>query len=137
MKKVKKIYLQKKKRYRKIIKGIETKPRLSIFRSNNHIYAQLIDDSIGHTLVSMSSLDNEYNVNLAEKSKLETAYLVGEKLAEKAISKGIKDIVFDRDEYKFKGRIKNLIQGARKPIKNIENIFDNLNTISDFKKLNF
>jgi large subunit ribosomal protein L18 len=137
MKKVKKIYTQQKKRYRKTIKGIKTKPRLSIFRSNNHIYAQLIDDSIGHTLVSMSSLDSEFNVNLVEKSKLDISYLIGEKLAEKAISKGIKDIVFDRDEYKFKGRIKSLIQGARKPIKNIENIFNNLDSTSNFKKLNF
>jgi large subunit ribosomal protein L18 len=137
MKKVKKIYTQQKKRYRKTIKGIKTKPRLSIFRSNNHIYVQLIDDSIGHTLVSMSSLDSKFNINLVEKSKLDISYLIGEKLAEKAISKGIKDIVFDRDEYKFKGRIKSLIQGARKPIKNIESVFNNLDSISNFKKLNF
>lgn len=134
MKKMKKVYLQQKKRYRKNINGTTIKPRLSIFRSNNHIYAQIIDDSVGKTLVSMSSMDTNINVNLKGKSKLDIANVVGKKLAEKALSKGIRDIAFDRDKYKFKGRIRCLIEGAREPIDFSENV---LNSLSRFKQLNF
>ena len=90
------------------ISGTETKPRLSVFRSNKQIYAQIIDDVNGKTLVAASS------AKLAEKvTKVETAAIVGKMIAEKALSAGIKQVVFDRSGYLYHGRIKSLADGAR------------------------
>lgn len=132
---MKKIYLQKKKRYRKKIIGTNIKPRLSIFRSNNHIYAQLINDILGCTLLSISSLDK--NTNFKNKSQLEIANLIGQKLARKSLLKGINSISFDKNKYTFKGKIKSLIEGLRKPIFLEYKIFDNLRNKIIIKKLNF
>ena len=129
---VKKLFLQKKKRYLKKIVGSFEKPRLSIFRSHKHIYAQLIDDQKGRTLTSSSSLDsslkehlntilNKEENNLLEtnksiKAKLcgkEIAFLVGQVIAKKALTKNIKTIVFDRGEKPYHGRIQEIANGAR------------------------
>ncbi|MEK7579871.1 MAG: 50S ribosomal protein L18 [Patescibacteria group bacterium] len=88
------------KRVRAVIKGTAARPRLSVFRSNKHIYAQLIDDTKGITLLSSSD-------------KKSTALKIGEDLAKKAVEKGIKEVVFDRGGYKYHGRVKDIAEGAR------------------------
>ena len=98
-------------RIRKIVSGTETNPRLSIFRSYKEIYAQLIDDVNGNTIVSSSSAEKE--ISKTKGNKTETASLVGKKLAEKAVSKGIKQVSFDRSGYLYHGRVKSLADGAR------------------------
>jgi large subunit ribosomal protein L18 len=97
-------------RVRSKIKGSAERPRLSVFRSNIHIYSQIIDDSSGRTLVSASSLEFRN-----EKLKgLEKAKKVGEMIAQRALEKGIKKVVFDRGPYKYHGRVKELAEAARK-----------------------
>ena len=100
-----------KNRIRKIVSGSETHPRLSVFRSNKEIYAQLIDDASGNTIVSSSSAEKE--ISKAKGNKTEIASLVGKKLAEKAVSKGINQVSFDRSGYLYHGRVKALADGAR------------------------
>ena len=100
-----------KNRIRKIVSGTEAQPRLSVFRSNKEIYAQLIDDVSGSTIVSSSSTEKE--ISKTKGNKTETASLVGKKLAEKAVSKGIKQVSFDRSGYLYHGRVKSLADGAR------------------------
>ena len=112
--KVKKIYLQKKKRYLKKIVGNFKKPRLSVFRSNLHIYAQIIDDKLGHTLASCSTLDKSYEKKGEKNSNQEAAFEVGIQLAKRALQKEISFVVFDRGDRSYNGRIKNLAEGARK-----------------------
>ena len=99
-----------KNRVRKIISGTESQPRLSVFRSNKEIYAQLIDDVSGNTIVSSSSTEKE--ISKVKGNKTETASVVGKKLAEKAVSKGIKQGSFDRSGYLYHGRVKSLADGA-------------------------
>lgn len=116
MKKEKKIYLQQKKRYLKKIIGTINKPRLSVFKSNNHIYAQIINDEKGHTLAFSSTLNkivfnNQYTQS---KSTQAAAFLVGEDLAKKALQKNITEIVFDRGSHPYHGRVKSIADGARK-----------------------
>jgi large subunit ribosomal protein L18 len=110
-KKVKKIYLQKKKRYLKKIVGTFDKPRLAVFRSHNHIYAQLIDDQNANTLAFSSTLNKALDLSITSNQK--AAYLVGQDVAKKAIQKDIKSIVFDRGNKPYHGRIKSLAEGAR------------------------
>ena len=100
-----------KNRVRKIISGTESQPRLSVFRSNKEIYAELIDDVNGNTIVSSSSAEKE--ISKVKGNKTETASVVGKKLAEKAVSKGIKQVSFDRSGYLYHGRVKSLADGAR------------------------
>ena len=100
-----------KKRIRQHVYGSESRPRLSVFRSNKEIYAQLIDDVSGSTIVSSSSTEKE--ISKTKGNKTETASLVGKKLAEKAVSKGIKQVSFDRSGYLYHGRVKSLADGAR------------------------
>jgi large subunit ribosomal protein L18 len=99
-----------KMRIRKVISGAESRPRLSVFRSNSEIYVQLIDDNNGKTLVAASSRDKGFNKN---GNKAEIAKSVGKVIAEKATSKGIKSVVFDRNGYLYHGRVKSLAEGAR------------------------
>jgi len=99
------------RRLRTRISGTAAKPRLSVFRSNKQIYAQLIDDEAGVTLASCSS--REKDLNLQAVSKTESSKEVGKKLAEIAKSKGIEVVVFDRGGYKYHGRVKALAEGAR------------------------
>ena len=101
-------------RTRARVRGMTTRPRLCVFRSLNHIYAQIVDDSAGHTLASASSLDAEIRDKVAGKKKTERAELVGSLVAQRALSKGIKQIAFDRGGYKYHGRVKALAEAARK-----------------------
>lgn len=102
-------FLQRKKRVRAKIAGTKDIPRLSVFRSNKYIYAQLIDDESQKTLVSASSPEVK-----EKKVKMEVAEIVGETLAKKALKKKIKKVVFDRSGYKYHGRVAALAEGARK-----------------------
>lgn len=113
--KVKKIRRQRRKlRIRKKIFGSDLVPRLTVYRSLKHIYAQIINDEKGNTLVACSTLDPDFRSLMKnEMRKIEQAYLVGKILAQKAISKGIKSVAFDRNGFIFHGRIKALADGAR------------------------
>lgn len=113
-KKVNKVYLQNKKRYLKKIVGTIEKPRLSVFRSHKHIYAQLIDDKHGQTLAFSSTLEkNIFNGFSSSTATQEAANLVGISLAQKALEKNILYVVFDRGNRPYHGRIKSLAEGAR------------------------
>lgn len=101
-------------RVRKTVSGTAARPRFCVFRSLNHIYAQVIDDSIGQTLASASDLDPEVKGKAAEKKKAESAELVGSLAAQRALNKGIKKVVFDRGGYQYHGRVKALAEAARK-----------------------
>lgn len=108
--------LARKRRHKRIrakLSGTAIRPRLCVFRSLKHIYAQIIDDSAGHTLVSASSLDPEIKEKIAGKKKTESAVLVGSLIAKRALSKGISRVAFDRGGYKFHGRVKALAEAAR------------------------
>ena len=98
-------------RVRKKISGTPNKPRLCVYRSGHHIYAQIIDDSIGHTLVSASTIDK--SANLTSTHNKEAAKYVGEAIAKRALEKGIDEVVFDRGGYIYHGRIKELAESAR------------------------
>jgi len=102
-------FLRRKRRVRAKILGTKARPRVSVFRSINHIYSQIIDDAKGQTLVSAS--DTELKVSA---SRVVVAGQVGELLAKKAKAKKITKVVFDRGGYKYQGRIKSLAEGARK-----------------------
>ncbi len=101
-----------KQKIRKTLSGSVERPRLSVFRSSKHIYAQIIDDVAGVTLVSASSREKE--VSTSAKGKTETAELVGALVAKKAATAGISTIAFDRSGYMYHGRIKALAESARK-----------------------
>jgi large subunit ribosomal protein L18 len=113
-KQLKKIYLQKKKRFLKKIVGNSIKPRLSVFRSNTHIYAQLIDDKRGQTLIACSTLDKNYEKKITNSATKEASFEVGSELAKRALKKEIKYAIFERGNRKYHGRLKNLAEGARK-----------------------
>jgi len=100
-----------KNRIRKIVSGTEARPRLSVFRSNKEIYAQIIDDVLGKTIAAASSRDKD--INSAKLTRKEVAGLVGKSIAEKAIKAGIETISFDRGGYLYHGRVKSLAEGAR------------------------
>ncbi len=100
-------------RVRKKISGTGAKPRLCVFRSLKHIYAQIIDDIQGYTLVSSSTLDPEIKGTLNGKTKKEQAELVGAIVAERVMEKGIETVVFDRSGYKYHGRVKSLAESAK------------------------
>jgi large subunit ribosomal protein L18 len=101
-------------RVRKKIAGTTERPRLCVYRSLNHIYTQIIDDSLGNTLVSASTLDPAIKPQLADKTKKEASEIVGALVAERAIQKGIKSVVFDRGGYVYTGRVAQLAEAARK-----------------------
>ena len=100
-------------RIRAKVKGTISSPRLCVFRSLNHIYAQVIDDSQGHTLVSASSLDPEIKAEAEGKVKRGKAELVGSLIAKRALNKRINQVVFDRGGYKYHGRVKALAEAGR------------------------
>lgn len=101
------------RRVRKKVKGKERCPRLSVFRSACHIYAQIIDDTRGYTLASASTLDKELKNKLEGLKKREQAKLVGEILARRANSRSVTRVVFDRGGYRYHGRVRSLAEGAR------------------------
>lgn len=100
-------------RMRKRISGTPERPRLCVFRSLNQIYAQIIDDSFGHTLTSASTLEPEGKKQSDGKSKTEWSKVVGALIAQRAVKKGISLVVFDRGGYKYQGRIKALAEAAK------------------------
>src|SRR3954466_13977504 len=96
---------------RKTIKGTTSAPRLSVYRSNSEIYAQLVDDKGGKTLLAVGSVDK--SIQSAKVTKIEKAKLVGKLIAEKAVANGITAVVFDRNGFLYHGRVKSLAEGAR------------------------
>ncbi len=100
-------------RVRKDLAGTSARPRLNVFRSVTQIYAQIIDDGAGHTLVAASSVDKELREKVKGLKKTEQAKLVGRTVAERARGKGIEAVVFDRGGFKYIGRVKALADGAR------------------------
>jgi large subunit ribosomal protein L18 len=108
-----KIRKRKHVRVRKKISGTADCPRLCVYRSNSHIYAQIIDDEAGVTLVSASSLDKDIKGEISNGSNIEAASAVGKLVAERAAAKEIKDVVFDRGGYLYHGRVQALAEAAR------------------------
>lgn len=107
-----KAFTKRQKKVRGYIKKSSSRARLSVFRSNKYIYAQVIDDKKNVTVVSESDLKKDKKAKSGTKK--EFAYSVGENVAKKAVKKGIKEVVFDRSGYKYHGRVKALADGARK-----------------------
>ena len=108
--------VSRKKRHRRVrvkINGTAVRPRLNVFRSSKHIYAQVIDDQSGRTLAAASSLEPQLRSELVSGGNREAARKVGVLLGKKAIDQGIKDVVFDRGGYLYHGRVKELAEGAR------------------------
>ncbi len=100
-------------RVRKHVAGTSDRPRVSVFRSLSQIYAQVIDDTTGRTLVAVSTVDKDLRAKIGKLKKAEQAKEVGKVLAERAQSKGIKQVVFDRGGYRYHGRVKALAEAAR------------------------
>lgn len=110
------VYLARKRRQarvRKKLSGTPARPRLNVFRSLNHIYAQVIDDISGVTLVAASSVEGKKINDLQGKTKVEQATVVGKLVAERAQDAGIAEVVFDRGGYKYHGRVKALAEASR------------------------
>jgi large subunit ribosomal protein L18 len=105
--------IRRHKRVRRKIHGSAERPRLCVFRSLSHIYAQVIDDDDGRTLVAASDLEQEPRSQADGKSKTETARVVGELVGRRSLERGITQVVFDRAGYKFHGRVKALAEAAR------------------------
>ncbi len=101
-------------RVRNKVSGTAERPRLNVYRSTVHIYAQVIDDVAGVTLVSSSTLEKTVKEQIAGKDKKQAASIVGAAVAKQAIAKGIKEVVFDRGGYLYAGRVEQLADGARK-----------------------
>ncbi|MBQ6441164.1 MAG: 50S ribosomal protein L18 [Lachnospiraceae bacterium] len=104
---------KKHKRMRNHLSGTAERPRLSVFRSNQHIYAQIIDDTVGNTLCSASSLDKDVAKSLKKTNDVEAATAVGAAIGKKAVDKGIKEVVFDRGGYIYQGKVQALADAAR------------------------
>ena len=107
------VRIKKHRRMRNNIAGTAERPRLAVFRSNNHMYAQIIDDTVGNTLVSASTLDKDVKAGLEKTNNVDAAAAVGTAVAKKAIEKGIKTVVFDRGGYIYHGKVQALADAAR------------------------
>jgi large subunit ribosomal protein L18 len=110
------VRLARMRRHRRVrgkVVGTTQRPRLNVYRSLNHVYAQIIDDSQGRTLLAVSTLDPSLRQGLASKTKIEQAAAVGKTLAERAVQSGITQVVFDRGGYKYHGRVKALAEASR------------------------
>ncbi len=103
----------KHRRLRNTLAGTAERPRLAVFRSNNHMYVQVIDDTCGNTLVSASTLDADVKADLAKTNNVEAASKLGTVIAKKAQEKGIKEVVFDRGGYIYAGKVAALADAAR------------------------
>ena len=103
----------KHRRLRNNLSGTAERPRLAVFRSNNHMYAQIIDDTVGNTLVSASTLDKEVKADLEKTNNVEAAAKLGTVIAKKALDKGISTVVFDRGGFIYQGKIAALADAAR------------------------
>ncbi|NLD44021.1 MAG: 50S ribosomal protein L18 [Chloroflexi bacterium] len=116
MKKAKQVREARIRRHRSVrtrVTGTPERPRLNVFRSLHHTYAQIIDDSVGCTLISASTLEKEVAGLCDGCKKSEKARIVGKVLAERALAKGVTTVVFDRGGYRYHGRVKELAEGAR------------------------
>ena len=100
-------------RIRNRVNGTAERPRLAVFRSNNHMYAQIIDDTVGNTLVAASTLEKDVKAELEKTNNVDAAAYLGTVIAKKAIEKGIKEVVFDRGGFIYQGKIKALAEAAR------------------------
>ena len=94
--------------------GTAERPRLSVYRSNNHIYAQIIDDTVGKTLVSAATVEKDIKAALAHTDDVEAASYLGDVIGKRAVEKGIKEVVFDRGGYVYHGKVAALADAARK-----------------------
>ena len=103
----------KHRRLRNRFSGTAERPRLAVFRSNNHMYAQIIDDTVGKTLVSASTLDKDVKAELEKTNNVEAAAVVGKVVAKKALEKGITTVVYDRGGFVYEGKVKALAEAAR------------------------
>ena len=108
-----KVRVKKHNRLRNRFSGTAERPRLSVFRSNNHMYAQIIDDTVGNTLVSASTLEKSVKVELEKTNNVDAAAYLGTVIAKRAIEKGIKTVVFDRGGFIYQGKIAALAEAAR------------------------
>lgn len=105
--------LRRHRRVRKKVNGTQERPRLAVFRSNEHIYAQIIDDTLGHTLAAASTMEAEIRAQVDGKPKQAEAQIVGDAVARRARERGITKVVFDRGGYMYHGRVKALADAAR------------------------
>ena len=103
----------KHRKLRNRFSGTAERPRLAVFRSNNHMYAQIIDDTVGKTLVSASTLDKDLKAELEKTNNVEAATVVGTVVAKKALEKGITTVVYDRGGFVYEGKVKALAEAAR------------------------
>ena len=103
----------KHRRLRNNLSGTAERPRLAVFRSNNHMYAQILDDTVGNTLVSASTLDADVKADLEKTNNVEAATKLGTVIAKKALDKGISTVVFDRGGFIYQGKIAALAEAAR------------------------
>ena len=113
--KVSRAKVRQKKHYRlrNHLSGTAARPRLAVFRSNNHMYAQIIDDTVGNTLVAASTLEKDVKAELEHTNDVAAAAYLGTVIAKKALDKGIKTVVFDRGGFVYQGKIKALAEAAR------------------------
>ena len=107
------IRVKKHRRMRNRFSGTAERPRLAVFRSNNHMYAQIIDDTVGNTLVAASTLDKDVKAELEKTNNVEAAAYLGTVIAKKALDKGITTVVFDRGGFIYQGKIAALADAAR------------------------
>ena len=103
----------KHRKLRNRFSGTAERPRLAVFRSNNHMYAQIIDDTVGKTLVSASTLDKDVKAELEKTNNVEAATVVGKVVAKRALEKGITTVVYDRGGFVYEGKVKALAEAAR------------------------
>ena len=107
------VRVKKHMKVRNRFSGTAERPRLAVFRSNNHMYAQIIDDTVGNTLVSASTLQKDVKAEIEKTNNVEAAAKLGEVIAKKALDKGITNVVFDRGGFIYQGKIKALADAAR------------------------
>ena len=108
-----KVRVKKHMKIRNRVSGTAQRPRLAVFRSNNHMYAQIIDDTVGNTLVAASTLEKEVKAELEKTNNVDAAAYLGTVIAKRAIEKGIKEVVFDRGGFIYQGKIAALAEAAR------------------------
>ena len=107
------VRMNKHRKIRNRFSGTAERPRLAVFRSNNHMYAQIIDDTVGKTLVSASTLDKDVKAECEKTNNVEAAAVVGKVVAKKALEKGITTVVYDRGGFIYEGKVKALAEAAR------------------------
>ena len=108
-----KVRVKKHMKLRNRFSGTAERPRLAVFRSNNHMYAQIIDDTVGKTLVSASTLDKEVKAECEKTNNVDAAAVVGTVVAKRALEKGITTVVYDRGGFVYEGKVKALAEAAR------------------------